>query len=214
MKPYYERGGITIYHGDCREILPHVEGEIVGDAPYGIGLKYGDSFEDSEDRVSELARDLAGEIGRRDRSALFVGVPQQWLWPKPKWVLCWSYAPATNEFSPWGFAQWQPLLVWGSDPYLAARKGPQPTLFQHSKPPEKGSGGGHPCPKPLPVMAWAIRRTTSPDATVIDPFMGSGTTLRAAKDLHRKAIGIEIEEKYCEIAAKRLSQEVLPFGDA
>ena len=68
-----------------------------------------------------------------------------------------------------------------------------------------------PRPKPLPWMKWAVALVSRPGETVIDPFMGSGTTLRAAKDLGRRAIGIEIEERYCEIAAKRLGQEVL-FG--
>ncbi len=80
----------------------------------------------------------------------------------------------------------------------------------------KGSGRaetelGHPCPKPMPWLTWLVGLTSRPGETVIDPFMGSGTTLRAAKDLGRKAIGIEIEERYCEIAVKRLSQETL-FG--
>jgi len=209
VKPYYEADDITIYHGDCREILPHVEGEIVGDAPYGVGIEYG-AFDDSPEEVRRLAADLRPEIDRRERAALFVGVPQQWLWHQPKWVLCWSYFPATNAFSPWGYAQWQPLLVWGADPFLASGRGPRPTVFSHARPPDK-SGKGHPCPKPVEVMAWAISRVTSDDATIIDPFMGSGTTLRAAKDLRRRAIGIEIEERYCEIAAKRLAQGVLPF---
>lgn len=67
----------------------------------------------------------------------------------------------------------------------------------------------HPTQKPLPLMIWQIEKYTELNQNILDPFMGSGTTLRAAKDLQRKAIGIEIEEKYCEIAAKRLSQEVL-----
>ena len=69
----------------------------------------------------------------------------------------------------------------------------------------------HPCQKPLELMTWAIELCAPSCRTIVDPFMGSGTTLRAAKDLQRKAIGIEIEEKYCQIAARRLQQEVLPL---
>jgi site-specific DNA-methyltransferase (adenine-specific) len=71
---------------------------------------------------------------------------------------------------------------------------------------------GHPCPYPLGLPSRCIAATSDPGDLVVDPFMGSGTTLRAAKDLGRKSIGIEIEERYCEIAAKRLAQEVLDFG--
>lgn len=211
MKPYYEHGGITIYHGDCRDVIDDLEYEvIVGDAPYGIGLEYG-AFKDTPEQVLELSTFLAPRLESAQASGLFVGVPQQWYWPRPKWVLCWAYDPATNEFSPWGFAQWQPLLVYGSDPFLAARLGPRPTVFRHARPPNK-RGNPHPCPKPLPVMKWAVDRVAADGAVILDPFMGSGTTLRAAKDLGRKAIGIEIEERYCEIAAKRLAQGVLDFG--
>ena len=69
-------------------------------------------------------------------------------------------------------------------------------------------GKRHPTQKPEPLMRWCLGFITL-GATVFDPFAGSGTTLVAAKALHRRAIGIEIEERYCEIAAKRLSQEVL-----
>ncbi len=69
----------------------------------------------------------------------------------------------------------------------------------------------HPTQKPIELMSWCINKATNP-ISILDPFMGSGTTLRAAKDLGRKAIGIEIEEKYCEIAVRRLRQEVLNFG--
>jgi DNA modification methylase len=70
---------------------------------------------------------------------------------------------------------------------------------------------GHPCPYPEMLPSRCIAATTMPDDTVLEPFCGSGTTLLAAKELGRRAIGIEIEERYCEIAAKRLSQEVLPL---
>jgi DNA modification methylase len=69
----------------------------------------------------------------------------------------------------------------------------------------------HPTPKPVELPMWFIRLHTAAGDVVLDPFCGSGSTLRAAKDLGRKAIGIELEEKYCEIAARRLQQEVLPF---
>ncbi len=71
----------------------------------------------------------------------------------------------------------------------------------------------HPTEKPVELVSWFAELTTSEDDLILDPFMGSGTTLRAAKDLGRKAIGIEIEERYCEIAAKRLAQEVFAFTD-
>ena len=89
-------------------------------------------------------------------------------------------------------------------------------MFYHiwdgfNKASERGIPRSHPTQKPIPLMSWCIG--FYPDSeTILDPFMGSGTTLRAAKDLGRKAIGIEIEEKYCEIAARRMAQEVLDFG--
>ena len=70
----------------------------------------------------------------------------------------------------------------------------------------------HPTQKPLPTASIPIRYSTDPGDLVLDPFMGSGTTLRAAKDLGRRAIGIELSERYCEVAANRMAQEVLDFG--
>ena len=72
----------------------------------------------------------------------------------------------------------------------------------------KGMNKGHPCEKPLELISWCIQQA-DPVATILDPFAGSGTTGRAAKDLGRKAVLIEREERYCEIAAKRMAQEVL-----
>ena len=208
VKPYYEDDAVTIYHGDCRDVLPEIEHDaIVTDAPYGVDMQYA-SFEDSPANVRALADWLAPYLLSSKRSAVFSGVPQMWLWPQPKWVLAWSYAPMTNEWSPWGYAQWQPVLVYGKDPFMATQRGPRPTVFTHTRPPDKRSNN-HPCPKPFPVMTWAMGRTTLESDVVVDPFMGSGTTLKAAKDLGRRAIGIEIEERYCEVAAQRCAQEVL-----
>lgn len=72
-------------------------------------------------------------------------------------------------------------------------------------------GTGHPTAKPLAMVAQLVRWFTQPGGLILDPFAGSGTTLRAAKDEGRRAIGVELEEKYCEIAAKRLAQDTL-FG--
>ena len=208
MKPYYQDDLVTIYHGDMREAIPTLAFDaIVTDAPYGIGVEYG-TFDDTTENVGELARWLTPYLLGAKRAAVLSGVPQMWLWPKPAWVLCWSYAPATNEFSPWGFAQWQPVLVYGKDPYLAANLGPHPTLFTYAKPPVRYAND-HPCPKPEPVMRWVVGRTTTEADVVLDPFMGSGTTLVAAKEAGRRVIGVEIEERYCEVAARRCSQEVL-----
>ena len=78
--------------------------------------------------------------------------------------------------------------------------------------PKGENRSGHPTGKPLPLYRELVRDFADADGTILDPFMGSGTTLRAAKDLNRKAIGIEIEEKYCEIAANRMAQEVMDFS--
>jgi DNA modification methylase len=72
---------------------------------------------------------------------------------------------------------------------------------------------GHPCPKPLSLMRLMLSKAT-PVMSVLDPFAGSGTTLRAAKDVDKRAVGIEINPAYCEIAARRLAQDVLDFGEA
>ena len=209
-EPYWtsDDGRLVIYHGDCREILPLLTFDaIVTDAPYGVGVDY-DGFDDTDLNVAGLAADVAPYLLGATRAAVFSGVPQMWMWPRPKWVLCWSYAPTTNQFSPWGYAQWQPILVYGADPFLAQGLGPRPTVYTNTVLPDKRHNA-HPCPKPEPIMRWVVGRVTADDDLILDPFMGSGTTLRAAADLGRRAIGIEINEDYCRIAVERLRQGVL-----
>jgi DNA modification methylase len=98
-------------------------------------------------------------------------------------------------------------MFYGSSPDL--QKGSKAIAIAST---DTGEKNGHPCPKPLSWMRWLVSLGSRVGETVLDPFMGSGTTLVAAKQLYRNAIGIEIEERYCEIAAKRLSQEVFDWG--
>lgn len=218
MKPYYEHAGITIYHGDCREILPLLDrfDLILTDPPYGVGLgsrvnnnrtrnQYS-SFTDSPESVLEIIRAIWPELMRiSSRAVITPGVRLMYDYPRPDHTGAFYY-PAGAGCNKWGFSCWQPILYYGSDPY--AGKGSRPDSFEST---ESSEDTGHPCPKPIGQWTRLLDRVSLYGHSVLDPFMGSGTTLRAAKDLGRKAIGIEIEEKYCEIAAKRMSQEVFQF---
>jgi hypothetical protein len=146
------------------------------------------------------------------------GPTQIGLYPQPDWVSCviWD---TTGSFGAYGYNQWTPVLCYGKDldgfgNVNGVTKGDTIRI-------SGGAGVGfmrsseeakHTCPKPINLMKLVVNRFTPESCSIIDPFMGSGSTLVAAKELGRKAIGIDIEERYCEIAAKRLRQEVLPLG--
>ena len=211
MKPYYEdtKAGITIYHGDCREILPSLPKVelVLTDPPYGIGLKY-KSYDDSLENWFTLMRWLIPTIKIKSEMAILpcCQIKQLGFFYQefaPDWIIAW-YKGSPGHRAYVGFNDWEPLLVYGKI------KGVQ--MHDHFQTPTRDDlNVDHPCPKPPEFSKWLISRATTADHQVLDPFMGSGTTLRAAKDLGRKAIGIDIEEKYCEIAVKRLAQEVLPL---
>ena len=210
MKPYYQDSAVTIYHGDCLDIVSMVGSAdlVLTDPPYGNGTVYG-AIEDSPEYVSLLVGHVLPIMRALSPVVLLTpGVANIHSYPRPDWILCWA-VPAGIGSGPWGFCSWQPILAYGADPYLARGLGRRPdTLIRQ----DISEINGHPCPKPDGVWRWLITRgSVKPNDLILDPFMGSGTTLRAAKDLGRKAIGIEIEEKYCEIAAKRMEQEVLPM---
>lgn len=198
MKPYYNHEGITIYHGDCREILPTLDPVevVVTDPPYGCGkAEWDDRF---PQEWYALARPLAkmiviitGSVGLKDSVALvgddFIDV-----------IAARNMNGMTR--GPLGFGNWLAAVVAKGKPKQGVN------CFDFCVSAEMPD---HPSPKPFAYMRALLSRVGG--ESILDPFMGSGTTVRAAKDLGRKAIGIEIEEKYCEIAAKRLSQEVLCF---
>jgi site-specific DNA-methyltransferase (adenine-specific) len=213
MKPYYQDDVSTIYHADSSQWLADVHecfsvDLVLTDPPYGVGESYA-SFADTADNVrSIVSRVVPVARNHCRRMLLTCGTRQIHFYPPPDWILCWLNR-AGSGINPWGFTCWQPILAYGSDPYLENSMGLRPDIIEHSETSEKN---GHPCPKPIGFWKRLLARGSVKDTDIVlDPFMGSGTTLRAAKDLGRSAIGIEIEEKYCEIAAKRLSQEVFQF---
>ena len=208
-QPYYQDDAVVIYHADCRAILPELGpvDAVVTDPPYGIGCDYA-SYDDSAANLDALLVDaIPLFMHAASVIALTPGVANVHRYPAPKWILAWFWSGGGGS-GPWGFSQWQPVLVYGPDPYLKNGLGRRPDAINVQATPDSVD---HPCPKPNAVMRWLVDRVSMPGNFVLDPLMGSGTTLRAAKDLGRKAIGIEIEERYCEIAAKRMAQEVLPL---
>jgi len=213
VRPYYERDGITIYHGDCREIMPTLKADVVvTDPPFGVGVHY-KSFDDSQENVRALIGDAMPLIlASAPVSLIACGIRNMFMYPQPDWILCHFNAVAEHS-SPWGFSCWMPVLAYGKCPYLKNRLGGRPDAFS-LRPATYAPPSGHPCPKAPDVwQRFVLRGSALATDTILDPFMGSGTTLRVAKDIGRRAIGIEIEERYCEIAAKRLAQGVLDFSE-
>ncbi len=220
MKPYYDDGdGRVIYHGDCREVMAEFPqcfrvDALVTDPPYGIGFtgkvtkdydkSGGESYEDTEEHfVSVILPAVLTAIGIAGRSAIFTGKSQLHRYPSPDdigGVVC----PSGSGRSRWGFSTFNPVLFYGVSPYLSTGQGARPTTLVSYHPGMHVTGElcAHPCPKPLAFMEWLVNLASLTGETVIDPFMGSGTTLVAAKKLDRKCIGIEINEAYCEIAAR------------
>lgn len=204
MRPYYDNAGITIYHGDARTIL-HTLGSsdlVLTDPPYGLGERWqggtwGAAPEYTDARRWDIAIDDAfmAEVIAKGKNAIVWG-GNYYALPPCRGILAWIKRNAVLTMSDLEIA-WttfdRPAKAWSS------RVNPDGKHL-------------HPTAKPLGLMTWCIR-TSGECETVIDPFMGSGTTLRAAKDLGVKAVGIEIEERYCEIAARRLAQEVFDFDE-
>lgn len=234
MKPYYDHGGVTIYHGDCRVFLPEMSADLaLFDPPYGVGRRYTDAYDDSPDGYWEwflpcldLIRSRAAITAHTHRTpeSLRHITGYDWLavWAKP-------YSAGARIGNSPILPHWEPIFLYGIF-RLGTKRGALPDVLSfnpepsperiasrswtngHSSPRERRAvktGDAHPLPKPLKLFRKLVLALSDENAVIVDPFAGSGTTLVAAKDLGRKAIGIEIEEKYCEIAAKRLSQEVL-----
>ena len=210
-KPYYEHAGITIYHGDCREILPAL-GKfdlLLTDPPYGIGRdgqtqsngahggRRAYEVHSNWDDVSPCAGGF---------HLMFTASHDQCIWggnyftphlkPSMGWIV-WNKEQRINQ----------------SDGELAyTSRDAALRIFDANRVILMGDGPCHPTQKPVALMKWCL--SLFPDArSVLDPFLGSGTTLVAVKAMGLTGVGIELHEPYCEIAAKRLAQEVLKFTE-
>lgn len=216
IKPYYESGGITIYHGDCRDIFPALTWDVmITDPPYGIDYRLHNrgfrpaSWVDGaieSDKDTSLRDWVVGQLC--GKPSIMFGT---WKARRPEHiraVLIWDKGPACGMGDlkfPWK-GSYEEIYVFGQG-WSGHRD--ESVLKGHTVVSWETQGRMHPTQKPVSLIGHFIEK--APTGVLIDPFMGSGTTLVAAKELGRMAIGIEVEEKYCEIAVKRLAQEVL-FG--
>ena len=221
-EPYYSDDHVTIYHGDCLELadLWTCADVLVTDPPYGVRWesRHGDNrgprsrrgrTPDAVDGDDSLAARDQALAAWGDRPAIVFG---SWRIPRPpdvRALLVWNKDGAYSALSraPF-FTVHEEIYVlgdgWELDDELLPLRSVLTTTEHRS---QHTARVGHPTPKPLDLMRRLIERC--PDGVIADPFAGSGTTLRAAKDIGRRAIGVEVKERYCELAAKSCAQEVL-----
>ncbi len=213
MKPYYEHGGVTIYHGDCREVLPSLHGDAIITDPIWSNSHDGlVGWDRPAPLLAEMCAAIPADV---KRLAIWLGcatdprmlsaVPDRW----PFLRVCYlrrSIPGYNNRTLVSGD------ILYGFGEYVRRAAGrlvipgeTQATFIAGER------ELGHPTPRYGAHARWVVGWWSDDGETVIDPFAGSGTTLVAAKNAGRCAIGIEIEERYCEIAAKRLAQEVMPM---
>jgi DNA modification methylase len=209
-KPYYDHAGITLYHGDCRQILPMLGrfDLLLTDPPYGIGADnqkqilsrekiakakdYGCSNWDNS--TVDLV-DLKACIDKASKAIVWGG--NYYELPPCAGPLIWDKENGCNDFAD-GELAWNNLGT-----ALRIKRHLWKGMLRKGK-----EQRDHPTQKPLDVIQWCIS-LAGDIKTILDPYAGSGTTGVAAKNLGRKCVMIEREERYCEIAANRLSQEVL-----
>jgi hypothetical protein len=215
MKPYYSQAGVEIYHGDCREVMPQIAAETVITDPvwpncsvelFGAAHPHR-MFAEMLGKISAETKRLAVHLGC-DTDPRFLGSV-----PVRRFEF---FRVVTLDVARVGYKG--RLLMTGDIAYLfgevpASRPGAHVIPGRMVDADSNGKQSDHPCPRKLNHVGWLVKWWSEPSDTVLDPFCGSGTTLVAAKNHGRKAIGIEFDESFCEMAAKRLSQEVFEFAD-
>jgi site-specific DNA-methyltransferase (adenine-specific) len=227
ITPYYDRGGVTLYHAPARDVLPFVEADVlITDPDYGVGMNYTED-EDAKGLTADEADALLvetlqlarirsghglifwsgswGRIQKLDDLVTLGGweIKHFGIWYKP------NGAGASGNGMARRFETW----FWIQRPDAPSKKGEWsrlPDCIEVSRIHRKMTEGvGHPSQKPIELMRRLVRFFSMPGDVVLEPFAGSGTTLRAAQELGRIVIASEINEDYCKVAVDRLRQEVL-----
>ncbi len=229
MKPYYQHDEITIYHGRTEELLPHLSGDLIlTDPPYGIGEAAG------KNRTRGKA--FGGALARKNTRARVVdprdygdeswddSTPPEWIFGLMRSISKWQIIFGGNFFPLPPSSCW---LVWDKDnsgdfadcelAWTNFDKAVRRLVWRWNgclqEDMSRKEMRVYPTQKPVAVMKWALTHAPVDIKTVIDPYMGSGTSLVAAKLARLEAVGIDQREEACEITAKRLSQEVFDFDD-
>lgn len=249
LTPYYADDAVTLYHADCRDILPTLEAvdHVITDPPYardvyvralGNNIKQGSKTPDRLYKGASLAKLAAGDIGSIDE--MLQGVAHECGRLARRWVVVFSDAETTwrwrDELEASGL-RYVRTGAWVKPDPMPQMTGDRPCVgfepctIAHAQGPMRWNGGGraavwtyftakghtrpdHPCPKPEPLMQELVQQFSDEGDLILDPFGGSGTTAVAAKRLGRRCILIEREERYCEVAARRVSQGALDLFDA
>ena len=227
-EPYYSEAGIEIYHGDCREVLPQLSANSLICDPVWPNCEHIFPGIDAKALLAE-----ALEVATVERVAIQIGcgsdprflgsVPDRFPYIRTCWLeyACPSYQGRILNTGDVAYVFGEPpaprkgaMVLPGR--YIATKADPGFTRWNWDEARRSKRDHAkelpHPTPRKLSHVTWLAKWFGG--ESIIDPFMGSGTTLLAAKNLNRRAIGIEIDERYCEVAAERLAQEVLDLGAA
>lgn len=244
MTPYYDDGCVSIYHADCFDVLHELEdvGAVVTDPPYSSGgafrgdraqqttVKYVNS--DTLAYRPEFAGDNRDQRSFLAWSTMWLNAARRAATPGAPLVsfIDWRQLPVLTDAVQAGGWTWRNLATWWK-PGTRMQRGrfsasAEYVVYATNGPALDGAGSpqnvfackidaerDHIAQKPADVMRWALQ-VVPPSSLILDPFMGTGSTLRAAKDMGHRAIGIEVDERYCEVAATRMGQEVLPLEAA
>lgn len=216
MQPYYERDGIQIYLGDCRVVLPMLPKPdlVLSDPPYGVDFDTDFTRFSGGVAASTCSHTVIdGDAEPFDPTPFLALCPNVILFganvfsdrvPKGSWIVWDKRTPGGNKN-----VMSDGEVAWFS-------RGHGVYIFSHTwdgfnRASERNTAY-HPTQKPVALMRWIVERWSKPGDLIVDPFMGSGPIAQACRDLGRRYIGIELHEKYVEIAANRLAQSVLALG--